>query len=516
MCGIYCALSSSQTSFDCLSHRGPDESASTTVDNVFLGFHHLAIVHPTTSNQPLSIDGIYLICNGEIYNSEQLHIQFSLPQTTGSDCEIIIQLYRVIGIHRTLRLLNGEFAFVLYDSNAHQLYAARDLYGVRPLFYGYQDDSFFFASEMKAISFVEGQVQQFRPGIVMVINTNDLSVMDLYPYKTGINSKLPHLPLHRLLEYTVHTYLQSDRPIGSFLSGGLDSSLITALLFKQYPALQCFSIGMRGSVDVVAAKKVAEYIGLPPNRHHIVEMTVEDGLDVLHDVIRTLETYDITTIRASIPQYLLARYIAQNTDVKVLFSGEGADELFAGYQYSKNAPDAAALERDTYRLLSELCYFDNLRTDRTTARWGLEVRVPFLNKYVVNTVLSYPSEERMCNQGKMEKRLLRDAFQNEHLLPHEILYRRKEAFSDAVSSPESSWFHHLQAYIDTQVSDAEFEEQRGLVKHNPPPTKEAYYYRKVFDEMYPNREYILPHYWMPQWCGEVTDPSATILSCYEN
>lgn len=517
MCGIFCGINSSRENFGAIRHRGPDESAYIQVNDVFLGFHHLAIVHPTTSQQPIHIGTTYLVCNGEIYNSNDLARDHGITLETGSDCEIISHLYLKNGIEATLRQLIGEFAFIIYDTATNAVMAARDLFGVRPLFYGFSEGEFFLASEMKAIHFLEAPVYAFRPGTVMHIGLHDkVGAVDVRAYSLPRTAIPTPPPLNQLLEYTVQSYLQSDRPIGSFLSGGLDSSLITALLFKHVPNLQCFTIGLPGSPDVEAARRVASYIGLPSEQHHIVDMTVQDGLDVLNDVIRSLETYDVTTIRASIPQYLLARYVSQHTNVKVLFSGEGADELFAGYQYSKMAPSANALEEDTYRLLSELYLFDNLRTDRVTARWGLEVRVPFLNKFFVQAVLSYPSEERMCNNGRIEKKLLRDAFAKDNLLPDDVLYRRKEAFSDAVSSRKTSWFQSLQQYIDTQVSDESYHAKKTQFTHNPPMTKEAYFYRVVFDGMYPLRSRLIPHYWMPRWCGPITDPSATVLQCYEN
>jgi asparagine synthase (glutamine-hydrolysing) len=310
----------------------------------------------------------------------------------------------------------------------------------------------------------------------------------------------------------------SDRPIGCLLSGGLDSSLVTSIVSRHLPNLHCFSIGLNeSSVDIIAAKKVANFLKIPIENHHIVNFTIEEGLSAIRDVIYHLESYDITTIRASTPQYLLAKYIRTNTDIKVLYSGEGSDELFAGYQYSKSAPSDKDLHFDTIRLLSELYLYDNLRTDRTTAAWGLEVRVPFLDKKFTQYVLELDPKLKRSSMEVMEKMLLRNSFKEGNYLPDEILYRPKEAFSDAVSSKEVSWYKSLNVYINQAVSDEQLGDASIKYPYNTPQTKEALYYRDIFSELYPikNIDQVIPHYWLPKWQGNVQDPSATVLKCHQ-
>ena len=488
-------------------------------DYVHLGFHHLSIIdRHHHSNQPLELQGIFLVCNGEIYNSKELVRVNKFQTTTASDCEVLIHLYLTYGTIGMLEQIKGEFAFVLYDSILNELVIGRDPFGVRPLFYGLNDKGIYFASEMKALSFVEEDVFPFPPSMYQTIRVNPICSSPPRCYfklqPSTVMEPSMHDNIRVLLRQTVQQYLQSERPIGCFLSGGLDSSLIASLLFSVYPQLQCFTIGLEDSVDVKAARMVAQYIGLPESQHHIITMTVEEGIDAIPDVIYCLESYDITTIRASIPQYLLAKYVSQETNVKVLFSGEGADELFAGYQYSKMATDKDVLLEDTLRLLKELYLFDNLRTDRTTACWGLEVRVPFLSSVFVQLILHYDSSFRLCHD-RMEKMLLRDAFRESRCLPRSVLYRGKEAFSDAISSKKRLWFRELQDHIDTCISDDEFHIDKKMITINPPPTKEALYYRKLFDRYYPNRGHILPHYWLPKWTGDTHEPSATALHCHQ-
>jgi asparagine synthase (glutamine-hydrolysing) len=320
--------------------------------------------------------------------------------------------------------------------------------------------------------------------------------------------------INKLLTKSVVKRLMSDQPLGCLLSGGLDSSLVTSIVSRYVKNVHCFSIGLENSVDVFAAKKVAAFLKIPKEKHHIVTFTVEEGLKALEDVIYHLESYDITTIRASTPQYLLAKYVKNKTNVKVLFSGEGADELFAGYQYSKDSPSAEALHKDTIKLLKELYLYDNLRTDRTTAKWGLEVRIPFLDKEFTKFVLSLDPSLRRPSKKIMEKLLLRDSFKNNYL-PEEILYRPKEAFSDAVSSKEVSWYRTLADHIGQVVSDEELKDAHSKYPFNTPQTKEALYYRNIYSRLYPNREELIAHYWMPQWQGNIKDPSATVLSCHQ-
>ncbi|KAL8607819.1 hypothetical protein ACOMHN_005374 [Nucella lapillus] len=321
--------------------------------------------------------------------------------------------------------------------------------------------------------------------------------------------------IRTLLEAAVRKRLMSDRRIGCLLSGGLDSSLIAALLVKQRQEmgvtspLQTFAVGMAGSPDLQAARKVADHLG---TEHHEVIFTAQEGVDVIPDVIYHLESYDITTVRASVGMYLVSRYIRQATDTAVVLSGEGADELAQGYIYFHGAPSADQADTESRRLLTDLHYFDVLRGDRTTAAWGLEIRVPFLDHQFSSYYLSLPPEERQP-QGGVEKHLLRAAFEDEHLLPGDILWRPKEAFSDGVSALATSWHRVLHDYCDTRVTDEELEAAPTRYPRNTPRTKEAAFYRATFEARFPGQADWLPYFWMPRWT-HAADPSARTLRHY--
>lgn len=524
MCGIFtclgCSIEEVKENFNKIQHRGPDNTTIKQINDIIFGFHRLAIIDTSPlSNQPFILDNKYvLICNGEIYNYKELQKKYETENDIKSDCFVIPNLYKKYGIDETIKMLDGEFAFVLYDIEKNILHIGRDPYGVRPLFIGYDNKKLFISSEVKAINFNGIHIEPFKPGKYMSINLDDIKYeyIDYFNIETlksfELKEEFIKESINKLLTEAVKKRLMTNRPLGCLLSGGLDSSLVTSIASKYIRNLDVFSIGLEGSVDITAAKKVAEYLQI--KNHHIVNFTVEEGIQAIRDVIYHLESYDITTVRASTPQYLLAKYIKEKTDIKVLLSGEGADELFAGYQYSKDAPNGEALHKDTIRLLNELYMYDNLRTDRTTAGQGLEVRVPFLDKSLTKFVLITYPELRKPSKNIIEKKLLRDSFQDNYL-PEEILYRRKEAFSDAVSSKEVSWYQTLCKHIDNFITDEEMKEAKNKYLYNTPRTKEALYYRKIFDEFYEGRDKLIDHYWMPMWQGDITDPSATILNCHE-
>ncbi len=517
MCGIFATFSNNSVSkavvdnSDLISHRGPDNSSEYRHKKCYMKFHRLAIMDRTErSNQPMIKQNMVLICNGEIFNYKELAEKYNIALTTGSDCEIIIGLFLRFRNLKFVPELNGDYAFILYNSSNGNIYVARDPYGVRPLFWSKKPLSF--ASEMKALSFAN-DVTHFSPGTHMKVTETRFEINNWYhiPEKfdsnnmSNISTEEIHEKIHDLLSDSVAIRQMSDVPIGCFLSGGLDSSLISALVSRDMKEnVSFFSIGLEGSIDVENAKKVAEHLNIT-DRHHIYTMTVEEGFNELRNVIYALETYDITTIRASTPQYILSKYIKNNTDVRVLFSGEGADEIFAGYAYEKLAPNVNALESDLRRLICELHCFDNLRVDRTTAAWGLEVRVPFLDRRIVDFMFEISPEHRWPHP--LEKSILRDSFNN-GLLLDEILYRPKMAFSDAVSSESTSWYKSLAALIDPLIADGELE-RSGL------QSKEALYYKKIFDELFPGRSDILPYYWMPQWVDTKGDPSATVIKNFQ-
>ncbi|KAK5614807.1 hypothetical protein CRENBAI_012677, partial [Crenichthys baileyi] len=333
---------------------------------------------------------------------------------------------------------------------------------------------------------------------------------------SGVDKETVKRNIRSLFENAVRKRLMAHRRIGCLLSGGLDSSLVAAMLLKlskeeKLPySIQTFSIGSEDSPDVIAAEKVAAHIG---SEHHKVEFTAEEGIKAVEDVIFHLETYDITTIRASVGMYLVSKYIREKTDSVVIFSGEGSDELTQGYLYFHKAPSAKAGAEDSVRLLKELYLFDVLRADRTTAAHGLELRVPFLDHRFTAYYLSLPEEMRTPKDG-VEKHLLRDSFKGQNLIPDEILWRRKEAFSDGVMSEKKSWYTCLQEHLDSVVNDDQMEKAEKTFPHIPPKTKEAYYYRQVFEKFYPGQAKWLSHYWMPRWIS-ATDPSARTLSFYK-
>ncbi len=562
MCGIFSSLGNYsiedvQPYFHAIQHRGPDASSMEVIDkiqdkNLIFGFHRLAIIDPLArSMQPLQLNGLFLICNGEIYNYKELIAKYGFVMNTHSDCEVILHMYEHFGRNETAlaRLLNelrAEFAFVLYDKASRELIAARDPFGVRPLFYGFHGKAIVFASELKALLF-RATAKQLLPGSYVFREHsekyNTTKFIKYYDIGTGKSASEPkpappkswflcsplarstcevtyavHAKIRELLERAVVIRMMSDRPVGCLLSGGLDSSLITALVARHINNLHCFSIGLRDGLDIIAAKKVVEFLKGRGHEieHHIVYFTVEEGFGVVRDVIRCLETRCVTTIRAGVVNYLLARYVS-TTNIKVLYSGSGSDEVFNGYQYGKLIHDAETVELDSKRLLDNLHLYDNLRDDRTTANFGLEVRVPFLCRDLVDYVFSIHGDYRLSDI-KMEKSLLRDAFKSEDVLPDEILYRRKEAWSDAVSSEEVSWYKALAKKIDAIIPDKEFAAAGAIFPYDTPKTKESYYYRQIFEELFPGRANIIPKIWLPprNLVGrEIVDPSATVLNCYE-
>ena len=307
----------------------------------------------------------------------------------------------------------------------------------------------------------------------------------------------------------------SDRPIGCLLSGGLDSSLISALVARNYEPykLNTFSIGMKGSTDLKYAKLAAEHI---KTKHHNIELSVDEFLEAIEETIYVIESYDITTVRASVGNYLVGKYIKENTDCKVIYNGDGSEEIMGSYLWLGNIDNEIDFYKENYKLLTEIYYYDVLRSDRSISDNGLEPRVPFLDKTFVNYVMSIPPKYKMFNDGKMEKQILRDAFNKTNLLPKEVLYRKKEAFSDGVSSTEKSWFQIIQEKLETSISDEQFKKEASQYTHNPPKTKEALYYRQIFEEHFKNHSNVIPHFWMPnpKWCN-VSDPSARVLKNYD-
>jgi asparagine synthase (glutamine-hydrolysing) len=517
--------------------RGPDNTITKQVDNIFLMFHRLKINDVSSAgDQPLihpEDPDIILICNGEIYNWKQLAIEHNCSIKSTSDCEIIVHLYKKYGIDHTIKILDGVFAFVLIDKSKKLVYAGRDPIGVRSMYVGVNKQlysniyppSYGFASECKNLDTLFASVHPFPPGSYTKIQYDQIKkqltplTVDfisyynyIYPPVCDTNETDIMKTINDKLYNSIQKRLLSDRPIGCLLSGGLDSSLITALVnkFHSKQKLITFSIGLEGAEDLKYANIVAQYLQTD-HREYIV--TAEQMLQAIPTVIEKIETYDVTTIRASTPMYLLSKYIKDTTDITVLFSGEGSDEASGSYMYFHNAPNQTEFQKEIIRLMKDLHYFDVLRCDKSTASAGLEVRVPFLDKEFLQYYLGIDPAFKIPQKNRIEKHLLRKSFDN-GLLPDSVLWRAKEGMSDGVSSKEKGWYEIIQDYVDTLITDTEFKECSSLYSHNPPKSKEALYYRKIYDKLLHGRSTNIPYYWLPKWCGENVEPSARVLKVY--
>ena len=475
-------------------HRGPDWSGVYADSNAILAHERLAIVDVTHGAQPLLNEaGTHVLAvNGEIYNHRELRdaLREPYPFQTESDCEIILALYREQGVE-FLDRLNGIFAFVLYDAERNRYLIARDHIGICPLYMGEdKDGNIYVASEMKALVPVCTSLWEFPPGHYLdseVGETRRYYHRQWRDYDAVANRPAGPLELRSALRAAVERQLMSDVPYGVLLSGGLDSSIIaaTAKSFAArrveehgrtpawWPQLHSFSIGLSTSPDLVAARRAAEHIG---SIHHEFHFTVQEGFDALSDVIYHLETYDVTTVRAATPMYLMARRI-RAMGVKMVLSGEGADEVFGGYLYFHRAPNARAFHEETIRKLDRLHLYDCLRANKAMAAWGVEARVPFLDKEFLDVAMSIAPAAKMAGNGRMEKHILREAFAQD--LPEEIAWRQKEQFSDGVGY---NWIDSLRAHAEEEVSDRAFASAPVRFPYNPPATKEAYFYRAIFED----------------------------------
>ena len=478
-------------------HRGPDWSGIYVHEKAILAHERLSIVDVNTGAQPLySPDGkVALAVNGEIYNHKDIRkaMKDEYHFLTESDCEVILALYRRKGVD-FLEDLNGIFAFALYDSENDLYLVGRDHIGICPLYMGHDmHGNFYVASEMKALMGVCTTVSEFPPGHYLC--SRDVSPVRYYrrdwmEYDNVKDNESSVRELRRALEEAVERQLMSDVPYGVLLSGGLDSSIVSAVAKKfaakrvetgglkdaWWPQLHSFAIGLEGSPDLAAAQKVADHIG---SIHHNFTFTIQEGLDAVRDVIHHIETYNVTTIRASTPMYLMARKI-KSMGVKMVLSGEGADEIFGGYLYFHKAPDAREFHEETVRKLSMLSKYDCLRANKSLAAWGVEGRVPFLDKEFMDVAMRLNPEDKMCRDGKMEKHILRQAF--EDYLPPEVAWRQKEQFSDGVGY---GWIDTLKEVAAKAVSDTQMENARFRFPINTPVTKEAYYYRAIFQKFFP-------------------------------
>ena len=508
MCGIVCAFDLKQKSDDLrpqilemskrIRHRGPDWSGIFSNDKALMGHERLAIVDPTSGNQPLfSEDGRYVLAaNGEIYNHKELRQQFEgkYKFKTASDCEVILALYQEKG-PAFVDEMNGIFGFAIYDTQEDTYFVARDHMGIIPLYMGWdQHGTFYVASELKALEGVCTKIELFPPG--HYLSSTDKAPVQWYTrdwmeFDEVKDNTTSVEDIHDALAAAVRRQLMSDVPYGVLLSGGLDSS-VTSALAKLYaskrvesddkqaawwPQLHSFSVGLEGSPDLAAAQKVAEHIGTV---HHEIKFTIQEGLDAIRDVVYNLETYDITTIRASTPMYLMARAI-KSLGIKMVLSGEGADELFGGYLYFHKAPTAKDFHEETVRKLDKLHQYDCLRANKSLAAWGIEGRVPFLDKEFMDVAMRINPKDKMINQERMEKWVVRKAF--EKYLPESVAWRQKEQFSDGVGY---NWIDTLKEVVEAAVSDEQMANAQYRFPKQTPQNKEEFYYRSIFEEHFPS------------------------------
>ena len=576
MCGIFAILNNEpeivdndfvKRQFMKSASRGPDNSVyKRLINQTHFGFHRLAINGLNDeSNQPICIDNIVLICNGEIYNYKELYELIDVIPNTESDCEIIIHLYKKFGIEYTLQLLDGVFAFMIcdydYNMDTFVLYIARDPYGVRPLFSykPFNSDIILFASELKNISqftkvLYDYNIQQFHPGTYSIYtfhthvkskwklekenvkyhstgfnsiidyNHSVNTSMDLVGKQTGTEDCIFNSIQYYLMNAVKKRVLISDRPIACLLSGGLDSSLITSLVNDIYKKtgnnnipLETYSIGMEGSEDLYYARYVSEYLG---TKHTEIKLTEQEFIDAIPEVIYAIESYDTTTVRASIGNYLLGKYISKHSKAKIVFNGDGSDELCGGYLYMHACPNSLEFDKECRRLLQDIHMFDVLRSDKCISSHGLEPRTPFLDRSWVQSYLSiHPNIRYHPRNNQCEKWLLRTAFSKDKILNHEskpflpdeVLWRRKEAFSDGVSKTTKSLYQMIQEYVETIPLQTM---KNNTIRINPPKTTEQRYYRNIYENHFTGLGHLTPYFWMPKYV-DATDASARTLQIYK-
>ena len=543
MCGIWALLEYQPklsnkiiNSYNNIKNRGPDSSSLHVDKNYIIGFHRLAINDLSVcGNQPFYLSNedynYILVINGEIYNYKELINVYEIKINSASDCAFILPLF--IKLNEDFKLLNnllrGEYSMLLLKQNKNNMeleyFMSTDPLSVRPLFYYISNYKIGISSLLNGLSDYSNNVNRLNQGTYLYGITNFTNFHN-YNSNKYYNTNLEYFDNNNITRYNIYEYivkiltesinirLNSERPLGCLLSGGLDSSLIAAIaakeLFKSGKKLKTFSIGMENGSDLKYARIVSKYID---SEHTEFYFTAEDGINVIDDVIKATETYDITTIRASVGQYILAKKIAENTNIKVLLNGDGADECQMGYLYFYLFPNLLEAIKERNKLLDQIHLFDGLRVDRNISYHGLEARVPFLDKEFVDLYRKIPPNMLVPTKERMEKYLIRDAFEvlNPNLLPKEILWRKKEAFSDGVSSNENSWFQILKTHFNNLISDEEF--KNNTITNTKPLCKESFYYRKKFNELFGENHHIIPRYWMPNWTS-TNDPSARTLDIY--
>jgi asparagine synthase (glutamine-hydrolysing) len=526
MCGIF-ALFGPKININVYSYfkkgqkRGPEGSVLEVVNHNYLGFHRLAINGVDyASGQPMHYKDYILVCNGEIFNYKRLIEKYNLKVTTKRDCEVILLLYDILK-EKCVQELDGEFSFVIYDKEEDSIFVARDPFGVRPLYVNHVNKNICFCSDLEPMKCLPlNNVEQFPPGNYAkykVINGfyNQVYITPYFKCHKPFYFKEPvcHLGIYTALVDAVVKRIEiSDRPVACLLSGGLDSSIVSAIAARYYKLMtgkdiETFSIGLEDSEDLKYSKIVADHIG---SKHTQIICTEEDFLTSIPNVIVDIESYDTTTVRASVGNWNVAKYIKEHSDAKVILNGDGADELMGGYLYFHKCPDSTEFDKECVRLLENIHYFDVLRSDKCISSHGLEGRTPYLDRKFVEAYLSLHEAER-CHSinEKQEKYLIRDMIKkyDPHLLPDEILYRKKEAFSDGVSGLKKSWYQIIQENVKYEES------VETLYLHNIPKTEEQKCYRSEFEYHYKDCGYIIPYFWMPRYV-KATDASARTLSIY--
>jgi len=550
MCGIFgvVELTSSplplaQWFQDCyeMAHRGPDNTYFETYQNVIVGFHRLAIMDDTFhSNQPFILEDeqrtVIFICNGEIYNFKDL-IELHSLRSIKNDCMVIPEIYMKLarqGREHEFQMnikhrVKGEYAFVLFEfdrlKNLKKVIACRDEIGIRPLYTNEKKDILVFTSELKGALHYPDSMIEFPPGTMNVYHMNEFGLVEVEALSCRTLENIIMIPEKDHLKdvriavmNSVRRRLAADKPIAWLLSGGVDSSLVAALSAKMLgKSIRTFCCGMNEGTDLAYANQVAQHIH---SNHSEVHFTPEEGLKAIHDVIRTIESWDTTTVRASVGQYIVSNFIGTSTDCKVVMVGEGPDEVCSSYLFNWYAPSGEALDVSAKEYVKNIHYYDVKRADRCIARWGLEGRVPLLDPEFIKAYWSIPAEQRMPTYKGMEKWWLREAFAGTGLLPDEVLWRKKEAFSDGVSG-QKSWFQIIQDWVADKVTDEELAAAEQTYPYCTPTTKEAYYYRKVFCAYFgEHRQSVIPGYWQPKWSANgqevkgYIDPSARVLSVY--
>lgn len=560
MCGIWAYISKNKigndeiiklyNKFNKIKPRGPDRFISYNLEsiNTLLGFHRLSIIDTSVKgDQPFIHKNnnrtIYTCCNGEIYNYIQLIDKHNLNPSLKkeSDCKVVHELYLKLGLEKLCSELVGEYAFMIIDidndSINNTVHIARDPLGVRPLYVSYSNSDLYIGSELKGSPHTPCShtsnvvIEQVRGGHYASFCISDIKNNFQPDYKcfysvdnvevTIRNIDIAKTMIKKSLSECVIDRLMADVPIGFLLSGGVDSSLVCGIAANHLKPqrIRTFSCGLKtGSTDEPYARKVAEHIN---SIHTHIVFTEKEFIEAIPNIIYTIETYDITSVRASVAQYLICKWIKSNTDIKVLLCGDGSDELTKGYKYNHMAPNAEEAQKDTLRLLKDIIYFDGKRADRGVAGNGIEARIPFLDYRFVNTYLSIEPSLTMPTLyektgKKLEKWLLRESFRESNIIPEEVLFRNKEAFSDGISTVKKSWFETVQDEMNERYKDVDITKLGNIYSYNTPPTREALYYREEFERLFgKDAVYVIPYFWLPKWVGNITEPSARVLEAYK-